>query len=47
MIKRILFVIGVIPVVFLTMLQLPYETIKWVITGKEWSDPIIIKYFKL
>lgn len=50
MIQRILFVILFIPLVLLTLvIQVPYEIFKWVITGKEWNDPVVFiikeKYF--
>lgn len=40
MIKRIIVVILFIPIVFTIFPQLVYDTIRWIITGKEFHEPL-------
>lgn len=44
MIKRLIKVLLFIPVALVLMtIQIPYEVVRWIITGKEFNDPWILK----
>lgn len=47
MIKRFVKVILFIPIVLSCIIQLPFEIIRYIITGKDFNDPWFLKYFDL
>lgn len=44
MIKRLFKLILIIPVTLSMFIQVPYEIIRWLITGKEFDDPWLFDF---